>query len=118
MAFAMETPFDSRHPKKEDSYFRNQLWRCYVVLRHSRAVAEKVLDGSISLRAAFAEARTPQRRGRQEEKSDSAVAPLGKASPRKSTPSLPTFKSMQSPADKIDPTELKEFLRTFAAPES
>jgi hypothetical protein len=78
-----------------------------------------VLEGTISLGTAFRAARPPQLPA--QEKSDGAVSakapPRDRAAPRKTMPSLPTLKSMRSPAGEIDRTELREFLQIFAAPE-
>jgi len=70
--------FHRRPTEKEKAHsqgFRTMLWRCRIVFRHSRRLAEKVLDGSISLHKAFIEARPPQlpRQGPQKEKSDSVL---------------------------------------------
>jgi hypothetical protein len=98
MAYAMEHParrgWRETPPGETTSLnLRNQIWRCRAVLRHSRALAEKVLDGSIELGEAFREAQQVQ--------------------PQKSMPSLPVLKSMRVPADEIAPAEFKEFMRIF-----
>jgi hypothetical protein len=96
MAYAIQYPVRrgwGEAPSGESTYrdFGNKLWQCRVVLRHSRALAGRVLNGSITLREAFKEAK-PQ---------------------TKSAPSLPTLNSMRSSADEIAPAELNEFMRIF-----
>jgi hypothetical protein len=80
-------------PSGESTYgdFGNKLWQCRVVLRHSRALAKRVLDGSITLGEAFKEAHP-------------STKPM---------PSLPILNSMRSSVDEIAPAELNEFMRIF-----
>jgi hypothetical protein len=98
MAYAMEHPtrrgWGETPPGESTSLnLRNEIWRCRAVLRHSRALAERVLDGSIALCEAFREAQQVQQ--------------------QKSMPSLPALKSMRAPADEVAPAEFKEFMRIF-----
>jgi hypothetical protein len=99
MACAMAHPVATNRPYREgklqDSLFRNQLSRSRAVLRHSRPLAEKVLDGSISLRKAY----------------DQVQA----AKPKRQTPSLPTFKPAVALTGEIDPAELDQFVQIFRA---
>jgi hypothetical protein len=99
MACAMAHPVVTNRPYREgklqDSLFRNQLSRSRAVLRHSRPLAEKVLDGSISLGKAYDHVRA--------------------AKPKRQTPSLPTFKSAVALTGEIDPAELNKFVQIFRA---
>ena len=99
MACAMAHPVATNRPYREgklqDSLFRNQLSRSRAVLRHSRPLAERVLDGSISLRKAY----------------DQAQA----AKPKRQTPSLPTFKSAVALTGEMDPAQVNEFAQIFRA---
>jgi hypothetical protein len=80
-------------PRGETVYhdLQNEIWRCRAVLRHSPALAERVLDGSITLNEAFREAQ-----------------PL-----TRSKPGLPVVKPLQAPADDIKRSELNEFQQIF-----
>jgi hypothetical protein len=98
MAYAMEHPtrrgWGETPPGESTSLnLRNEIWRCRAVLRHSRVLAERVLDGSITLGEAFREAQQTQA--------------------QKSMPSLPALNSMRVPVDEIAPAELNEFIRIF-----
>jgi hypothetical protein len=99
MARAMAHPVATNRPyregKPQDYLFRNQLSRSRAVLRHCRPLAERVLDGSISLRKAY----------------DLVQA----AKPKRQTPSLPTFKSAIALTGEIHPTQLNEFAQIFRA---
>jgi hypothetical protein len=109
MAFAMAHPVASRQARMGRSppgegpgrTFQTAVWQCRVVLRQSRPLAQKVLDGSIALGKAFKEARPPQLlRPETQEQS-------------RTKPSLPILNSMRAPLDEIDPAELNEFMRIF-----
>jgi hypothetical protein len=95
MAGPVATNRPYREGKLQDSLFRIQLSRSRAVLWHSRALAEKVLYGSILLRKAF----------------DQVQA----AKPKRQTPSLPTFKCAVALTGEIDPAELNEFVQVFRA---
>jgi hypothetical protein len=95
MAHPVATNRSYREGKLQDCVFRIQLSRSRAVLRHSRPLAEKVLDGSISLRKAFDQVQATK--------------------PKRQTPSLPTFKSAVALTGEIDPAELNEFVQIFRA---
>jgi hypothetical protein len=86
MAFAMA------YPETPSRAFHNAVFKCRVVLHHSHALAERVLNGSITLGEAFSEAQEAQ---------------------TISTPSLPVLNSMRASVGEIAPAELKEFMRIF-----
>jgi hypothetical protein len=121
MSYAMTFPVGDRRlhnrmgGEPQTTLFRHELFRSRVVLHHSRELADKVLDGSISLGKAFREVRPPQLPA--QEKSNGTISAEASrpdlAAPPKPTPSLPTLKFMQAPADKIDPAELNKFLQIF-----
>jgi hypothetical protein len=119
MAFAIDHPDGSHLNDKEkggNRAWRTMLWRCRVVLRYSRELAERVRDGSIPLQRAFNEARPPQPLSQDTAAASADTRVPNKAPTQKTRPSLPTLKSLRAPVDNIAPTELGEFLKVFAAP--
>ncbi len=94
MIYAMAHPVRPVQSETGDSPYRdlgNALWQCRIVLRHSRALAERVLDGAITLGEAFREAQ-----------------PLVG-----SKPGLPVLNSLRAPADDINRSDLNEFQQIF-----
>jgi hypothetical protein len=113
MASVMADPDRTRPDDRLQSQaYRNILWRCRVVLRQSRPLAERVLNGSISLYKAFKEVR-PQPVP-QEKRDDSPPETGSTIRVRsKAKPSLPILKCMQTPIDEVDPAEIEEFQQIF-----
>jgi hypothetical protein len=71
-------PYVKPVPPSQNGFSHGPLWKCRVVLRQSRELAQQALDGKIALHAAFNEA-SPLRR------SGSGGILAGPSTPKEST---------------------------------